>query len=65
MNTTADQINARLIAARCCDALDPCESCRAGRALYFQKRREEREGVKVPAPRTGGSLRERLAAVAS
>jgi hypothetical protein len=67
MNTTANHLNAQLVAARCCDALEPCESCRSTRTRYAAIRHAERVAamtLTTPAPRVPaqriGSLRERL-----
>lgn len=65
MNTIANHLNAQLIAARCCDALEPCTSCRTGRTQYAALRHAERVAALTPAPRVPapriGSLRERFA----
>jgi hypothetical protein len=66
MNTTASHLNAQLVAARCCDALEPCESCQSMRTQYAAASHAERvvaltltSAPRVPAQRIG-SLRERL-----
>jgi hypothetical protein len=67
MTTIASHLNAQLIAARCCDALEPCESCRSKRTRYAAASHAERVAAlavarpTIPAPRTG-DLRVRLAA---
>jgi hypothetical protein len=64
MNTTASRLNAQLIAARCCDALEPCADCRSMRTRYAAASHAERVAAMSPAPRVPaqriGSLRERL-----
>jgi hypothetical protein len=71
MNCTAlaNQINTELIVARCCDALEPCTTCRNQRTEYVAIRHAARmdavESVPtVPAPRQPSGLRARLALVA-
>jgi hypothetical protein len=67
MNTIANHLNSQLIAARGCDALEPCADCQSKRTQYAAIRHAERvaaltltsEAPRVPAQRIG-SLRERL-----
>jgi hypothetical protein len=46
----ADQRVAQLVRARCCDAIDPCDTCRVGRVEVAVRRHLVRmETVEVPA----------------
>ena len=47
--THADHLAAELRDRRCCDALDPCRSCKVGRMTV----QVERALVRVPAQRKG------------
>jgi hypothetical protein len=64
MNNIASHLNAQLVAARCCDALEPCASCQSMRTRCAAIRHAERVAALSPAPRVPaqriGSLRERL-----
>jgi hypothetical protein len=46
----ADQRGAQLVRARCCDAFDPCDTCRVGRVEVTVRRHLARvETAEVPA----------------
>lgn len=55
-----DRINASLMAARCCDALEPCADCQEKARVIREARRHG--APSIPAPRKPSSLAERLAA---
>lgn len=58
----ADQLAARIRDARCCDAINPCHSCRAMTAEVRAIRHAARVNALVGSGTGMGMLRRRLAA---